>query len=105
MIAFVQCSGTPLPPDRANYEGRWQSTEMKLTITKDGRVDYKRMSGGTSTSVNGPIKEFIGDDFVVGVLFITTTFKVNKKPYQQDGRWKMVVDGVELTKVRAHEAF
>lgn len=105
MIAFVQCLGVPVPSDKADYVGRWQSTEMTLTITKDGYVEYKRLRGSGTTSVNGPIKEFKGDDFIVGVLFIKTTFKVSKKPYQEKGLWKMVVDGVELTKITDNIVF
>lgn len=54
------------------------------------------MNGNVTTSVNGPLKEFVGDDFVVGVLFMTTTFNVSSPPAEIDGVWKMTVDGVEL---------
>jgi hypothetical protein len=71
---------------------------MALLITQDGSVAYKRIKKGMTTSVNGPLKEFDGDDFVVGVLFMTTTFKVSEPPHKVKGRWQMVVDGVRLTK-------
>jgi hypothetical protein len=50
-------------------------------------------------SATGPVKSFKGDDFVVGVLFITTTFKVQHPPYMEGNEWLMVVNGVELKKV------
>lgn len=89
----------PLPEDRLHYVGDWQSKEMGLLILADGTVAYKRLKGGGSTSVNGPLKEFIGDDFDVGILFLTTTFDVSEPPHEVGGIWKMTVDGVQLTRV------
>lgn len=89
-----------MPPDKAAYVGEWQSASMAIVVTQEGRVAYKRVKGSSTTSVDGPIQKFEGDNFVVGIPYLTTTFVVSKPPFQQDGRWKMVVDGVELTKGR-----
>ena len=56
--------------------------------------------GGATTSVEGPLQRFEGDHFVVGVWFVSTRFEVSKPPFQEANKWKMVVDGVELTKVQ-----
>lgn len=96
-MLLAACS-SPLPPDRADYAGNWQSPEMALLILQDGSVSYKRLKGGATTSVSGPMKEFVGDDFVVGIGFLTTTFEVSEAPHVIDGRWQMVVDGVRLTR-------
>ena len=98
VFAIAGCSSVPLPADMADYAGKWQSADMTITITKDGYVDYKRVGQGSSRSGSGPIKEYMGDGFVVGVMFIKTKFKVEKRPYLSQGKTKMVVDGVELTK-------
>ncbi len=71
---------------------------MSLVITTDSKVLYKRTRNDTTTSVDASIQKFKGNDFAVGFLFISTTFVVSKPPYQEGGRWKMVVDGVELTR-------
>lgn len=97
VLVLVGCA-RPLPPERSAYVGEWQSTDMALLIRADGTAEYKRRRGSASTSVNGPIKEFVGDDFVVGIGPLSTTFKVDKAPHLDDGTWKMVVDGVELTR-------
>ena len=97
LLLFSACS-KPLPEDKLSYVGEWQSKEMGLLILQDGTVAYKRLKGGSTTSVNGPLKEFVGDDFVVGFWFLTTTFKVSEAPNQTGGEWQMVVDGVRLTK-------
>lgn len=90
--------GKPVPPEKAAYVGEWKAPGMYLLVTQDGSVKYERLKAGASTSVTGPLQGFEGDNFVVGLGFMKTTFAVSKPPYQADGRWKMVVDGVELTK-------
>lgn len=96
---FILCAcGKPVPAEKSAYVGDWRAENMTLLITQDGRVAYKRMKGTMSTSVEGPLQGFEGDNFLVGVAFFSTTFEVSKAPHQQGSRWKMVVDGVELTK-------
>lgn len=88
----------PVPPEKAGYVGEWQEKTMYLLITQDGSVSYKRLKGGATTSVDGPLKGFEGDNFEVGIGPMSTTFVVSKPPYQEGEVWKMVVDGVELTR-------
>jgi hypothetical protein len=89
----------PLPPDKLAYAGQWRSTTMNLMITESGNVNYRRVDGHTSTSVNGPLQAFQGSNFVVGVGPVKTTFVVALPPHEDGGLWKMTVDGVELIKV------
>ncbi len=98
LVLLLSACSKPLPKDKLDYVGEWQSKEMGLLILQDGTVAYKRLKGGGITSINGPLKEFIGDDFVVGVGYFTTTFKVSEPPNQVNGIWQMVVDGVRLKK-------
>ncbi len=97
-LALSAC-GKPIPPEKSAYVGEWHAQTMALLITQDGSVVYKRIKGGTTTTVSGPIRRFEGDNFVVGIPLVSTTFEVSKPPYQEADKWKMVVDGVELTKV------
>jgi hypothetical protein len=72
---------------------------MYLLIQRDGGVSYERRRGAGKTTLDLPLKRFDGPDFVVGIGPFSTTFKVSRPPYQDStGRWKMVVDGVELTR-------
>ena len=99
LLAFsLSGCGKPVPPEKAAYVGEWQDKTMYLLITQDGSVRYKRLKGGASTSVEGPLKGFNGDDFEVGIGPASTTFLVSKPPYQDGNTWKMIVDGVELTR-------
>ena len=53
---------------------------MSVLILEDGRVEYERVTGRSTVSINAPLKEFVEDDFVVGVWFLTTTFDVSEPP-------------------------
>ena len=99
LLSLLSGCAVPLPDEKLDYVGDWQSKEMRLLILADGTVAYKRLKNGGSTSVNGPLKEFVGDDFVVGVLFMTTTFDVSSPPKEEGGQWFMTVDGVRLKRV------
>ena len=98
VVSMVGC-GKPVPPEKSTYVGEWQEKTMYLLITQDGSVKYKRLKGGVSTSVEGPLKGFNGNNFEVGIGPMTTTFVVSKAPYQEGDKWKMVVDEVELVKI------
>ena len=100
-VLLAAC-GEPLQPSKLSYAGKWQGPGVYLLITPDGRVDYKRQKDGGNVSIQAPIKGFEGDNFVVGVGPFTTTFVVSQPPRQgEDGKWKMTVDGVELTRTQA----
>lgn len=97
-LALLGC-GKPVPPDKSAYVGEWQEKTMYLLITQDGSVRYKRLKAGASTSIEGPLKGFDGNNFEVGIGPVSTTFVVSKPPYQDGEKWKMVVDDVVLTRL------
>jgi len=99
VLLTLSACGQPVPPEKSTYVGEWHAPGMGLLITQDGSVVYKRIKGGVTTSINGPLRRFDGDDFIVGLPYLTTRFEVSKPPFQDGGKWKMVVDGVELTRV------
>jgi len=98
MLALVACA-KPLPTDKSNYAGEWRGGPISLLITPEGRAIYERKEGSLSKKIDAPVKEFKGDNFVVGVGFMTTEFVVTVPPHEDGGVWKMTVDGVELTRV------
>jgi hypothetical protein len=69
-----------------------------LFISKEGNVSYRRKDGNASKSIDAPLQEFQGDNFVVGLGLMSTTFVVSAPPHQDGETWKMTVDGVELTR-------
>ena len=89
----------PVPKDKLHYVGEWKGKQMRLQIEKDGKVEYERNREGKSVDLNIELKGFNGDNFDAGVSVVRSTFVVSKPPYRDGSDWKMVVDGVELTKV------
>jgi hypothetical protein len=87
LLAFVlaACSGDPLPADRLGYAGEWHAESVRLLITPDGNVHYRRQEPGVNVSIDAPIKKFEGDDFLVGLGPFTTRFKVSKPPSLRTG--------------------
>ncbi|WP_426107625.1 hypothetical protein [Massilia sp. TSP1-1-2] len=96
--ATLAACGKPLPADKAAFAGQWSGPAMQMLITQDGRVEYSRVNDGNTTSVKAPIKEFAGNNLIVGLGPMATTFVVSAPPHQDGEAWKMTVDGVELTK-------
>ena len=98
LLVLAACA-EPLPPDKSSYAGSWRSPAMSVVITQEGRVAYKRRIGtNTSKSVSGPLNSFEGDNFIVGFWPFKIAFEVSTPPHEDNGRWKMTVDGVELTR-------
>ena len=98
LMSLVACSGVEIPPDKQDYVGVWRAETMALEITRAGMVSYERVENGATKEINAPIQEFRGDDFVVGVGPVSTTFHVDRPPYADGDTWKFVVDGVELVR-------
>jgi hypothetical protein len=95
---LIACA-KPLPDGKTIYAGAWRGGPISLVITPEGRAVYKRQEGNMSKSIDAPIKEFKGDNFVIGVGFMSTEFVVSKPPHEEGGAWKMTVDGIELTRL------
>ncbi len=97
VLGFAAC-GISIPEDKQLYIGHWNNAEVSLRIDSNGTVAYERSSSIGHTTINGPIQEFRGDDFVVGLPLLNTTFEVSSPPWFEGRRWRMVVDGVELVR-------
>ncbi len=73
---------------------------MNLTIAANGKITYKRVySSEKNVDLSIELARFNGDNFDAGVGIFNTTFVVSKPPARFGGKIKMVVDGVELTKI------
>jgi hypothetical protein len=82
-LLLLAACGQPVPQEKAAYVGEWRSKTMALLLTQDGTVAYKRVKGGTTTSLNGPLRRFEGDNFVVGVPILNTTSTARSSPRLQ----------------------
>jgi len=99
LLALLAGCGDPLPKDKLDYAGEWHGKDMLLIIAQDGSLRYKRVKGGSSTTVSAPIQRFEGASFWVGIGPLATKFDVTVPPHKEGNAWRMVVDGVELTRV------
>jgi hypothetical protein len=89
----------PVPAEKIAYVGDWHGKGMRLQLAKDGKVKYKRDRPDKKLDLSVDLQGFNGDNFDVGVSLVRSTFVVSKPPHREGGKWKMTVDGVELTRV------
>lgn len=98
LLTLLAACSDPLPAGKLLYAGEWRGEATYLLISQQGTVNYRRVKNGITTTINAPIKSFNGDDFEVGIGPMTTVFVVAKAPHKDGDEWKMVVDGIELTR-------
>ncbi|HLU12708.1 MAG TPA: hypothetical protein VKZ64_02010 [Arenimonas sp.] len=90
----------PVPEDFRDYVGHWRGEGMLIVISANGHGHYERIRNRQRTSVEGPAHSFSRNEFRIGVGALSARFEVNEAPHQDsDGRWRMTVDGVELTRL------
>ena len=97
-LVILSGCGEPLSEDKLDYVGLWRGGNLLIEIKEDGSVSYAKVRTNNTETIEGPIKEFTDEGFVVGYLFLSMKFKVDKSPYKENGNWKMVLNGVEMTK-------
>ncbi|HEX4853918.1 hypothetical protein [Arenimonas sp.] len=95
---LVACA-KPVPVDYANYVGHWRGEGTLLVIRADGHADYERVTGKSRLSIEGACHSFTERGFKIGVGLLSASFEVSEPPRRIEGRWRMTVDGVELTRV------
>ena len=95
---LVACA-KPVPADFANYVGHWRGDGTLLVIRADGHADYERVTGDSRISIEGSCHSFTEEGFKIGIGLLSARFEVTRPPRRVDGRWRMTVDGVELTRV------
>jgi hypothetical protein len=103
LLACLAGCATPVPFDKMRYVGQWEGETAYLLITPQGYVrfeQYGRLLGGDlTTGMDGPLKRFDGDNFIVGIGPVATKFVVHTPPYWDGDHWKMVVGKHELARI------
>ncbi len=89
-----------LTEDKQSYIGEWTNATTRLLIKPDGAIEYRREEtvGDTTNTdaVSGPINNFDGASFTVGVLGNNTRFDVSQPPTMENGAMTMTVNGEKL---------
>lgn len=88
----------PVPKSKLAYVGSWQGKDMRLVLSKEGKIQYKRDQDKKKVDLSIDLLGFNGNNFDAGFGFMRSTFVVSKPPQRTGGMWKMTVDGVELTR-------
>jgi hypothetical protein len=99
LLALLAACAEPVPEPYSDYVGHWRGEGMRLVIRADGHADYDRVQGRTHVSVEGNAHSFSPRGFRIGFGPLSADFTVQRGPKVEDGRWRMTVDGVELTRV------
>ena len=99
LLALLAACAKPVPEAYADYIGHWRGEGMRLVIRADGHADYDRVQDRSHVSIEGNAHSFSKGGFRIGLGPLSADFKVQRGPQVEDGRWRMTVDGVELTRV------
>lgn len=98
----------------AGFPGSWDNTV--LVLGKDGNAMFKHCAGRASVTASN-LSGSIISDVVVGAIgngSLTLasskfpyarqkSFRLDRAPYQEGGRWYLVIDGEKLRKLEAGE--
>jgi hypothetical protein len=87
-----------LAGDKKDYVGHWSSKKgSTLTIDPTGNLLYEKDEDGDGVKekLQAPIAAFAGDD-IQCQAFLTFTVHVTSTPKLEAGKWRMVVDGIEM---------
>lgn len=110
-LALTACAKTsPLLEDKKDYIGEWKNDTSSLEIKKNGDAKYiqhlknedKTASSDIKTSsvsdIKAPITQFDTQHFQIGQGGLSKEFQITKAPYQQDGKWQIVLNGEVYTR-------
>ncbi|WP_343597441.1 hypothetical protein [Acinetobacter sp.] len=105
-LPLIACTQTnPLLTEKADMVGYWENPQHKLIILKDGQLKYietehqevKTASlaeqSNYQSEIEAPITQLDNQHIQVGTGDFATSFKINKLPYQEQGKWKMIING------------
>ena len=98
-MGLALAGDTRVPLDKQGYLGRWHGPGTLLEIEFDGRVRYTQIHADRHRRVAGTIRVFDGDDFIVGWPWWGLRFHVSQPPVLSNGRWRIVVNDVELERL------
>ncbi|MCB9666018.1 MAG: hypothetical protein H6732_18065 [Alphaproteobacteria bacterium] len=102
VLAILGCSGlvdgldmTAVPPPSPSWVGTWEGPGLTVQISADGFVSIDHVQDGQTSSVMAPARSW-EHGIEVGFASLTTTWTVDEAPYEVEGSWRMVVQGVPL---------
>lgn len=110
-LVLLGCSQTaPLLEQHPAFIGTWQSDQNSLDIEKDGDVTFVQKQNTNSKTELGEIQshslskmkaelsQLDSQHLVIGQGHFAQSFKIDRAPDQQAGKWQMVLDGIPYTR-------
>ncbi|MCB9681567.1 MAG: hypothetical protein H6733_08870 [Alphaproteobacteria bacterium] len=96
---LLGCSGAleglqPVPPPGPEWVGHWEGPGLRIDIDPTGQVRIEDTTDG-ATTLSAPARSWEGDKLVLNAL-IDIDYAIDERPYERDGTWRMVIDGVPL---------
>ncbi len=108
---IVACTKTsPLLQDKKDFIGEWKNETGTLSIERDGDASYsshEKLENMTkdsdekeseSSEIKAQITEFDHSHFRIGSGGFGKSFVINKAPYQENGKWVVVLNDEEYVK-------
>lgn len=96
-IALAVTAG--LPKGMEGHAGFWSSHSAYLLIEPGGNVTYIQSGAPRDWHLTAPAHSFTSSGFSMGLLGVNRRFRIDQPPRERDGRWRMVVDGIDFERV------
>lgn len=111
LLIVLGCSGLgdfaaqfqPVEPPSEEWVGQWTGSEFSLTISPNGEVTVNDRRGSAESVYNLPATLWEDDQVVLGANVLTKILSIDEPPYEADGEWRMVVEGVPMTRSAIEE--
>ena len=78
LLATADAWAAPVPADKMAYVGSWQGKDMQLSLSKEGKIKYKRDQEKKKVDLNIELLGFNGNNFDAGWNFMRSTFIVSE---------------------------
>lgn len=95
LFSLASC-GIALPESEMELAGRWGNHQVELNIYANGRVEYYINKGASNYSLEAPLQEVEGDVLKVGLGSLVKKIHIDRRPWEEEGKTWMVVDGRKL---------
>ena len=94
IILVVMLTGcvdkTPLSDENKVYAGKWVANDGTwIQVYNDGGGSFEQ----SNSNVKGGSANIADNKLTIGLMGINATFSIDKPPYEEDGKWKMELDG------------
>lgn len=108
---LASCTKTsPLLENHLEFVGQWKNENSALKIDKNGQVKYvehleiidqtasQNIKSSATSDIKAPITQFNQQQFQIGQGTLSRQFKIDRAPFKQNGKWRIIINGQLYTK-------